>query len=200
MGTRDPRVDAYTAKSADFARPILRHLRAVVHAGCPDVTETIKWGHPHFEHGGMLCGMAAFKAHCAFGFWKHTLVVGGDGEKSREAMGSFGCLRRVADLPSRSTLIRYVKKAAKLNEAGVKVVRQKTGPKKPVRTPKELLAALSKNAAARAGFEAMSPSHKKEYAEWIAEAKGDDTRARRLATTLDWLAEGKSRNWKYVKK
>lgn len=200
MGTRDPRVDAYIGKAAEFARPILRHLREVVHATCPDAVETIKWGHPQFEYKGPFCGMASFKAHAAFGFWKHTLVVpDGDG-KAKEAYGTFGRLTAVSDLPSKAVLARFVRKAMDLNDRGVKVVRSKTGPKAPVRTPAALTAALAKDAKARATWEAFSPSHRREYAAWIAEAKGADTRQRRLDTTLEWLAEGKSRNWKYEKR
>ena len=197
MVTKDPRVDAYVEQAADFAKPILRHLRATVHAACPDVVETIKWGHPQFEYKGPFCGMAAFKAHAVFGFWKHALVVTDDDGRSKEAMGGFGRLTSVADLPSKAALARYLKKAIALNDQGIKVPRTKTGPRKPVRTPKELTAALATNAKARATWEAFSPSHRREYAAWIAEAKGADTRQRRLDTTLAWLAEGKKRNWKY---
>lgn len=196
MGTRDPRVDAYVEEAADFARPILRHLREIVHAACPEAVETIKWGHPQFEYKGPFCGMAAFKAHAAFGFWKQSLVVP-DEEKAKEAFGSFGRLTAVGDLPSKPVLVRYLKKAMDLNEKGIKAVRRKTGPKPPVRTPKELTAALAKDAKARATWDGFSPSHRREYAEWIAEAKGADTKQRRLETTMTWLREGKSRNWKY---
>ncbi len=196
MGTRDPRVDAYVEEAAEFARPILRHLREIVHAACPEAVETIKWGHPQFEYKGPFCGMAAFKAHAAFGFWKQSLVVP-DEEKAKEAFGSFGRLTAVGDLPSKPVLVRYLKKAMDLNEKGIKAVRRKTGPKPPVRTPKELTAALAKDAKARATWDGFSPSHRREYAEWIAEAKGADTKQRRLETTMTWLREGKSRNWKY---
>jgi uncharacterized protein YdeI (YjbR/CyaY-like superfamily) len=200
MVTRDPRIDAYIEKAQPFARPILKRLRAVVHKACPDVVETLKWSHPSFEYEGMLCGLASFKQHCAFGFWKHELVVDAHDDKSREAMGSFGCLKSVDDLPSSAELTRYIKKAMKLNEDGVKVVRAKTTKnKKPVTMPPALKAALAKNKKAKATFDAFSPSHKKEYMEWIGEAKGEDTRARRLAQAIEWMAEGKSRHWKYAK-
>ncbi len=198
MGTRDPRIDAYIAKAADFARPILTHLREVVHAGCPDVVETFKWGHPSFEHRGLLAGMAAFKKHATFGFWKHALVVEGD-TRADEAMGSFGRLTALSDLPSKATLVRLVKKAKRLNDEGVKPVRAKSAPKKPIPMHPDLRAALAKKKKALAAFEAFSPSHQREYLEWIAEAKGDDTRKRRIATTIEWLSEGKARNWKYEK-
>jgi uncharacterized protein YdeI (YjbR/CyaY-like superfamily) len=200
MVTKDPRVDAYIAKSAEFARPILKELRALVHEACPDVVETLKWSAPSFEYKGMMCGFAAFKAHAMFGFWKHELVVDAHDFKSKEAMGSFGRITSMDDLPSKALLKRYVKKAMKLNEDGVKVVRQKTTKdKKPVTMPKELAAGLARNKKAKATFEAFSPSHRREYMEWIGEAKGEDTRARRLEQALAWMAEGKPRNWKYMK-
>lgn len=200
MPRTDPRVDAYLARAADFARPILRHLRAVVHAACPDAEETIKWGFPHFLHRGMLCGMAAFKSHCAFGFWLEETLRGAGTGKEDEAMGQFGCLRSVADLPSDATLRKLIRRAMELNERGVKrtVARpKKPRPEPPV--PADLAAGLKKDAAARRTFEGFSPSHRREYLEWIAEAKRPETRARRLATTLEWLAAGKARNWKYEK-
>lgn len=195
MATRDPRVDAYIAQSADFARPILLHLRKLVHAACPEVSETIKWGVPHFDHKGMMCGMASFKGHCTFGFWKGSLVLGGNAE--RTAMGHFGRIASLDDLPADRTLIAYVKKAAALNDSGVKVARAARVPKKPARTPADLAARLGKNAAARKTFAALSPSHKREYIEWISEAKTDATREKRLTRTMAWLSEGKTRNWKY---
>lgn len=192
MPTKDPRIDAYIGKAAAFARPILRHLRAVVHAGCPDVVETIKWGSPHFEHRGMLCGMAAFKAHCAFGFWNRALDIPDQGG----AMGQFGCIAAVADLPKKTVLVGYVREAARLNEEGKKV-----GPirkaKTPLPVPKALTAALRKKAGATAKFNAFNPSQKREYSEWFLEAKSDATRAQRLATAVAWIAEGKTRMWKY---
>jgi uncharacterized protein YdeI (YjbR/CyaY-like superfamily) len=198
MRTRDPRFDAYIAKSAPFARPILRHLREVVHAACPDVVETLKWSSPSFEYEGILCGMAAFKEHCVFGFWKHELVVGDDA-RAREAMGSFGRLTKLADLPSKAVLVRYVKRAMQLNEAGVNIVRAKSRPKSSARMHPAFEAALAKSKKALATFEAFSPSHRREYLEWIAEAKAADTRQRRIATAIEWLAQGKPRNWKYMK-
>lgn len=200
MGTRDPRVDAYIAKSADFARPILERLRDVVHGACPDVAEEIKWGHPSFAWKGMLCGMAAFKAHCAFGFWKHRLVVGKDDARATSAMGDFGRLTSVSMLPSRTALTRLVRKAMDLNERGVKAPRDKTAPKKPLRTPRELAARLAEAPSAQATFDAFSPSHRREYIEWIAQAKRPETKQRRLDTTIQWLSEGKTHNWRYEKR
>ena len=200
MATRDPRIDAYIAKSADFARPILEHLRAVVHAACPDVEETMKWSFPHFQYKGMLCHMASFKEHCAFGFWKGSLIVGkGDGE-AEKAMGQFGRITKLSDLPSKKVLTGYIKEAMKLNEAGVKSPsRSKPKAPKPAPVvPDDLAAALAKNPAAHATFETFSPSHRREYIEWITEAKTPATRSRRLETAIEWMAEGKPRNWKYM--
>ena len=199
MGTRDARIDAYIAKAAEFARPILRHVRALVHDACPEVGETLKWGMPSFEYKGLLCGMAAFREHATFGFWKHDLLVKDDA-KAREAMGSFGRLRSVGDLPPKRTLAGYVRRAMKLNDDGVKAPRAKTRPKKPIPVHADFRAALAKNAKARAAFEAFPPSHKREYLEWIAEAKRDETRVRRVSQAVAWMAEGKPRNWKYMRR
>lgn len=198
MGQHDPRVDAYIEKRAEFARPILERLRELVHATCPDVEETIKWGMPSFEYHGILCGMAAFKQHAVFGFWKHELVIGDD-EKWREAMGSFGCLRSVRELPTRAQFARWMKKAMQLNVDGVKAPQRKHARKAPARLHPAFRAALAKSSKARASFAALAPSHRREYVEWIAEAKRDETRARRIATAVQWLAQGKRRNWKYEK-
>ena len=198
MGTRDKRVDAYIAKSADFAKPILTHLRAVVHEGCPEVEETIKWGMPSFTYHGILCGMAAFKAHCAFGFWRGTLIVGKDAAKTQEAMGQFGCLETVKDLPSKRVLLGYIKEAMRLNEQGIKAPAKRKLKKKALPTPADLAAGLKKSAKARVAWAEFSPSAQREYIEWITEAKRAETRAERLKTTLKWVAEGKQRNWKYM--
>ena len=200
MGKKDPRIDTYIEKAQPFARPILKRIRKAVHAGCPDVVETLKWSVPAFEHRGILCGMAAFKAHCTLGFWKGPLLgIGGYGEAS-DAMGQFGRMTSVEDLPDEKTLVDLVKRAAALNEQGVKVERPPR-PKtpRPLDVPDDFLAALKKNRRALATFEGFSPSHKREYDEWINEAKQDATRQRRIATALEWLAEGKERNWKYVR-
>lgn len=199
MGTRDPRIDAYIEKSADFAKPILRHIREVVHSAVPEVEETLKWSMPAFMHHGILCGMAAFKQHCAFNLWKGSLIVGSAGD--REAMGQFGRITSVSDLPPRKVLAGYIRQAAALNEAGVKTPKvrkpgldRKTIPTTP---PPDLAAALKRDAKARATFEGFSPSHRREYIEWIVEAKRDETRQRRLSQALEMLADGKTRNWKY---
>jgi uncharacterized protein YdeI (YjbR/CyaY-like superfamily) len=200
MGKRDRRVDAYVAKSADFARPILTHLRAVVHEACPDIEETIKWGFPFFERqGALFCYMASFKQHAAFGFRRGALVLG-KGKATARAMGQFGRITSVADLPPRRMLVGYVKKAAALNQAGLKQARKpKRAVKKAVAAPADLLAALKKNAKARKSFAAFSPSHRRAYVEWIVGAKREETRRRRIATAIEWLAEGKSQTWRYEK-
>jgi uncharacterized protein YdeI (YjbR/CyaY-like superfamily) len=197
MPTRDPRVDALIEKAAPFARPILREVRKRVHASCPQVVETVKWKHTSFEYHGILCGVAAFKQHCAFGFWKHDLVVGTDHD-ALDAMGSFGRITKVSDLPPKAAFSAMMKKAMRLNEKGVKSVRPKHRPR-PVTLHEDFKAALARNKAARATFDAFPPSQKREYTEWIQDAKQDDTRARRVSQAVEWLAEGKRRNWKYMK-
>jgi len=199
MGKRDPRVDAYIAKSCDFAKPILAHIRDTVHGACPDVEEAMKWSNPAFIYKGILCGMAAFKQHAVFGFWKNSLVFG-DSTKSANPMEQFGRLTKISDLPPARTLSAYVRKAARLNEEGVKVARKPKAAPKPIRVPADLAAALKKNKKAVAAFGSFSPSHKREYIEWMTDAKSDETRARRLAQAVEWIAEGKSRNWKYERK
>ena len=196
MPARNPRVDAYIKGCAPFARPILTRLREVVHTTCPEVEEQIKWRSVSFEYKGMMCGMAAFKQHAVFGFWKHSLVVG-DADEARGAMGSFGSLKTVADLPSDKALAGYIRKAMKLNDEGIKAPRNKTRPKKAVPVHPEFQAALGRNAKARATLMGFSPSARAEYVEWIADAKADATRARRIEQAVEWLAEGKRRHWKY---
>ena len=197
MPKRDARVDAYIAKSAGFARPVLEHLRETVHAACPDVEETIRWGFPHFDAGGMLCSMASFKAHCAFGFWKGAHHFG-ESAKGREAMGQFGRIASISDLPPKRELVRLVRAARKLNEEGAVVPKSRPGtPKPPVEEPHDLADALGKDAKARATFDGLPPSHRRDYVHWIVEAKRDETRRRRVAQAIERLAEGKSRNWKY---
>ncbi len=199
MGTRDARVDAYIAQSAEFARPILAHLREVVHAACPEVEETMKWSRPHFDYKGMFCGMAAFKEHCAFGFWKHSLVVEKGGDGVEKGMGQFGRITRLADLPSKKVLTGYIKLAKQLNDEEVKSpTRSKPKAPRELVVPDDLAKALAGNTAARATFEKFSPSNKREYVDWLTEAKTETTRTRRLATAVEWLAEGKPRNWKYM--
>jgi hypothetical protein len=198
VGTRDKRFDAYIKKAAPFAQPILTNLREQVHAACPDVVETIKWGHLSFDYKGILCGMAAFKQHATFGFWKHDLVVGAD-TRSKEAMGSFGRITSEKELPPARQLAAWVKKAMELNDAGITAPRVKTRTKKPIAMHPDFAKALARDKKAKQHFDDFSPSHQREYMEWIGDAKQDATRERRIATALEWLAEGKARNWKYEK-
>jgi len=195
MPKTDPRVDAYIDAAPDFAQPVLAHLRALVHRACPDVEETLKWRMPTFMYHGILCGMAAFKQHVSFGFWKHSLVIGEGIE--RDGMGSFGKVAKVSELPAKSELVAYVKRAMQLNESGAKVQRMPRQ-RAPLPVPADLMAALKKNRKAAAAFDAFSPSCQREYIEWITEAKREETRNKRLAQAVEWMAEGKVRNWKYL--
>ncbi|RAO77458.1 YdeI/OmpD-associated family protein [Dyella jiangningensis] len=195
MASHDPRIDAYIAKAAPFAQPILEHLRKVVHDACPDVEEGQKWSMPFFSYkGSLLCNMAAFKQHCSFGFWQHKDVVGEAGD----GMGQFGKITTLKDLPAKKALVAYVKKAMSLIDGGVKPKRTATA-KPPAVVPDDLAAALAqrKHGASRRVFEGFPPGAQREYIDWINEARTDATRQKRLATTLEWLAEGKRRNWKY---
>ena len=196
MPTLDPRVDAYIDKSADFAKPILTHVRQLIHEVCPDVKETLKWSMPAFEYKGILCGLAAFKEHATFGFWKHSLMGLGDRAEAT-AMGSFGKLQSLKDLPSDAKVKKLIKEAMRLNDEGIKIEKKVPKEKKELVVPAILLEALAKNAKAAETFDRLSYSHKKEYVQWISEAKTDATRDKRLATTIEWLTEGKARNWKY---
>jgi len=200
---KDKRVDAYMAKSADFAMPILEHFRSIVHKACPDVQETIKWGMPHFDYKGIMCSMAAFKQHCAFSFWKAALMKDPSlmaNAKSESAMGHLGKISSVKDLPGDKILIGYIKEAMKLNEEGVKVEKKPLVKRAAIKVPDYFKKALAQNKAATQAFDAFSASHKREYLEWITEAKTEATRTKRVEQTIEWLAEGKPRNWKYVKK
>jgi uncharacterized protein YdeI (YjbR/CyaY-like superfamily) len=203
MAVTEPRVDAYIEKSADFAQPILARIRSIIHKHCPEVEEKIKWSSPHFDYrGAPLCHMAAFKQHCGFGFWKASLIHGLKDmviPEEEQAMGSLGKITSVQDLPDEKILAGYIHEAMLLNEKGITLKAAKVSDKKELVVPKELEEALKANMPARETFERFSYSHKKEYAEWIAGAKTEATRQRRLETALEWLAEGKSRDWKYKK-
>jgi uncharacterized protein YdeI (YjbR/CyaY-like superfamily) len=200
MSTRDARVDRYIEKSAEFAKPILNHIRELVHSVCPDVEETVKWGFPHFMYKGILCSMASFKQHCAVGFWKGALVFQAiPGVKKREnaAMGHLGRITTIADLPDRRTLTRCIIEAVHLNETGTKLPPKPKPPRKELVVPDDLAAGLKKNKKALATFAGFTYSHRKEYIQWITAAKTEATRAKRLKTALDWMVDGKSRHWKY---
>lgn len=194
--SRDPRIDAYIARQADFARPILEHLRRIVHEAAPEVEETIKWSMPHFTYRGRLfAGMAAFKAHATFGLWQASAVLGETGSE-REAMGQFGRLTSLDDLPPERELVEIVRRAAAEAEKGPKP-RPKKAPKPELETPAELERALDSNPSARATFESFAPSARRDYVEWVIEAKRPETRAKRIAQAVEWMAEGKKRHWKY---
>ena len=192
MATTDPRVDAYIENAADFAKPILKEIRARVHEACPDCEETMKWSTPAFDYKGPMCGMAAFKAHCMLGFWRAPLVVGGVDPHNR-----YRQIKSIADLPAEKEMAALIRKAMSLNDEGVVVERAPRAKKAPARLPADLVAALQKNKKARTAFDAFSPSHKREYIEWITEAKREETRLKRVQTAVQWIAEGKARNWKY---
>lgn len=205
MAATDARINAYIANSAEFAKPILVHLRKLVHKACPGVEETIKWSRPFFEYNGsILCNISAFNHHCTLGFWNAPLLKDPAGVlrlKDKNAMGHFDRITTLKDLPSDKILMAYIKEAAVLNEQGVKMpARSAKQPKPALPVPAALTAALKKNKKALAVFEGFAPSHRREYVEWITEAKTDATRSKRIATTLEWLTEGKSRNWSYHKK
>lgn len=194
----DRRVDDYIERQAEFAKPILHHLREAVHSACPEAEETLKWGMPAFTYkGDILASMAAFKAHATFGLWRGSLILGED-EKQRTAMGQFGRLTSIADLPGPATLAELIRKAMTLTEQGVKPIRNKTA-KADIPTPEDLEAALKQNPSALTTFTNFAPSCRREYVEWVTEAKRPDTRAKRIADAVVWMAEGKRRNWKYEK-
>jgi hypothetical protein len=195
MPILDPRIDAYIAASPAFAQPILTHLRDVIHAACPEVEETIKWSRPHFQYKGMLCQMSAFTAHCALGFWKGAVLFPDSAEK--EAMGQFGRITAIKDLPSKKELSAIVKRAIKLNDEAVKPP-ARAAPQA-LSVPEDFARALGANQAALKAFDAGSASFKREYVSWIVEAKTEATRLRRMEQAIAWLAEGKARNWKYEK-
>lgn len=204
MPKKDPRLDLYISKSAGFAKPILMHLRELVHVACPDVEETIKWSFASFDYKGPMCSMAAFKQHCAFGFWKASLMKDKTLTKnadSESAMGHYGKITSLKDLPSDKKIIAHIKEAMKLNDKGIKLPPKKvTKEKKEPVIPDYFLKQLKKSKKALTTFQAFSPSHKREYVEWITEAKTEETRYRRIETAIEWMSEGKSRNWKYIKK
>jgi uncharacterized protein YdeI (YjbR/CyaY-like superfamily) len=202
----NPKVDVYVAKAQPFAQPILNHLRELMHKSCPEVEETIKWSRPFFEYRGAILGnMSAFKEHCSFGFWGQEI-----GEVLREAkvlredgMGSLGRITNVKDLPPDKLMLGWIRQATQFVDTGQytspiaarhKVVK---APKPAPEAPSEFTTALKKNKKAAAVFEGFSPSCKREYVEWIADAKRAETREKRIATAVEWIAEGKQRNWKY---
>jgi hypothetical protein len=201
---RSQKVDAYIAKSAPWAQPILRRIRSLIHKGCPQVEEVIKWGVPHFDYKGPIAGVAAFKQHVSFGFWKATLMRDPKKLFNDHRGASFAGIRMtsVDDLPDNETFVAYAREAVALNEQGKKLPRINAGkiPRSLTTPPPDFRAAMSRNKKAVAHFQAFSPSAKKEYVEWIKEAKQDATRASRIKTAVQWISEGKKRNWKYMPK
>jgi uncharacterized protein YdeI (YjbR/CyaY-like superfamily) len=198
MAKKNPRVDAYIAESADFAKPILKHFRKLVHEAAPQIEEELKWSMPAFVYKGIVCGMAAFKNHAAIHFWKGDLMFDGDASRREQAMGDFGRLTSVEQLPANQVMIRYIKKAVELNEKGVKKPAREKNSASKLMVPEDLQRALKKNKKARDAFDKFSYSHRKEYIEWITGAKREETRAKRVATAIEWMSEGKPQNWKYM--
>jgi uncharacterized protein YdeI (YjbR/CyaY-like superfamily) len=199
---KDKRIDAYIAQSAGFAKPILNHLRKVVHSACPDVEETLKWGMPSFMYRGkILCGIAAFKQHAAFWFWRGTRLDDPEGYlgKTGSAMGNFGRITSLAGLPPRRVIAGFIKQAMRLNGAITPSTPANKKSKPAPRTPADLLKAIRANRTSVTTFTSLTPGHKREYIEWIADAKRPETRARRIATAVRWLADGKKHNWKYAR-
>jgi len=203
MAKKDPRIDAYINRAAGFAKPVLTHFRELMHKTCPDVEEKWKWSFPYFDYkGGPLAHMAAFKAHCAIGFWKASLMK--DAEKlvatakKESAMGHLGRITSVKDLPKDSVIVKYIREGMRLNEAGIKLS-PKTITTRELQVPDYFLKALAKNKKSLKTFESFSNSNKKEYVSWVTDARTEETRDKRLATAIEWMSEGKTRNWKYIK-
>ena len=198
MGQRDKRIDAYIAKAGAFAQPMMSALREMVHETCPDVVETVKWSRPGFDYNGLLCGMDAFKAHMSFRFWLHAELV--KHATDAKTLDQLNRMESVTDLPSRSKIVTCIKHAMALNDAGVKLTRRVSKVPKAVVVPEELAAALAKKPKAQKAFDAMSPSCRREYSEWVAGAKRDETKATRVEKAIAQVLEGKSLNWKYERK
>lgn len=204
MAKKDKRIDAYINAAAPFAKPILRHLRKLIHQGCPEVEETIKWSMPFFDYQGPLINLAAFKEHCGFGFWKAGLMEDTHGylkpiaNKGGESMGNLGRITSLNDLPPDTIILGYIKQAMRLNEECIKNPPRKSVKRKSMEAPDYLLAAIRKNKKAWATYENFSPSRQRDYVEWITEAKTEATRDKRLTEAIAWMAEGKPRNWKYM--
>jgi uncharacterized protein YdeI (YjbR/CyaY-like superfamily) len=201
MGQHDERIDAYIAKSADFAKPILIHIREVVHKASPLINETVKWGMPFFDYKGPICMMAAFKQHCGFGFWKASRLNDPDkllqGSDAEAAAGSFGRIASLNDLPSDEALIGFIHQMIAMNESGVKEPKKPSTPKAEFPMPADFDKLLKADLVTMGNYEKFSPSCKRKYLEWFADAKSDATREKRMQQALEWIGEGKTRNWKY---
>ncbi|HEX4682397.1 MAG TPA: YdeI/OmpD-associated family protein [Gemmatimonadaceae bacterium] len=194
MGKQDKRIDAYIAKAPDYAKPILTRLRDVVHDACPECEETVKWGHPTFTYNGILCGMIAFKASALLHFWKGQLLEV-DGRKASDV---FVKVADVKELPPKKTMVAFIRKAMALNDEGTPLPKRPVKPKTELVMPDDFLTAVQKNKRALAVYDKFSPSNKREYIEWIVDAKREETREKRIAQAVEWMAEGKPRNWKYM--
>ncbi|MCX7875159.1 MAG: YdeI/OmpD-associated family protein [Melioribacteraceae bacterium] len=202
MSNKDPRIDKFIANANDFAKPILEHFRELVHKTHPEISETLKWGMPAFEYKGTICMMAAFKNHCAIIFPKAELMKDKsliENAKSEEAMGHLRKITSLKDLPSDKKLKSYIKESIRLNETGIKVPSKKKVEKKEIVIPDYFIKELKKNKKAFQIFNDFSFSHQKEYIDWITDAKKEETRNKRIKTAIEWISEGKSRNWKYEK-
>jgi len=204
MKNTDPRVDAYIEKAATFAKPILKHIRKLAHKACPELSETIKWGHPHFEYHGVICGMASFMSHSAF-FFRRPDLIKGLKENSKtgdeKAMGQFGHLKSLKDLPADSKLLEWMREAAKLNAADVpEKIKKKIVKKKILKAPDYFSKSINTNKKAAEKFKLFTDAQRNEYIEWVSEAKTETTRNSRMKTMLEWVKEGKPRNWKYMEK
>jgi len=202
MKNASPEVDAYIDRSPEYSRAILERVRKSFHRACPEIEETIKWGCPHFEYRGIVGSMAAFKKYVSFGFRQGKLLE--DPQKLFTVMGKTAMSYRdvvdASELPADRVLVAYIRRAVALNEKRIKAPAPKRKRKPDLEVPAWFIRALKQNKKALATFEAFSASHKREYVEWLTEAKREATRRKRLATTLQWLAEGKPRNWKYLQK
>lgn len=206
MEQYDPRFDEYIGKKAAFAQPILKHLRELMHSVSPQITETMKWGHPFFEYKGILANMGGFKEHCVFGFWSSSALNDPNGiikhGDEKGAAGNFGRITKLSDLPDDAILKDFILQAIAIKDAGPgtkpekKLARPKA-PKAPIEMPDYFAAALQTNQKALERFQDFSPSNKREYLDWIIDAKTEATRQKRIETALEWMSEGKSRNWKY---
>ena len=202
MPTPDPRIDAYVAQAEPFAQPILKHLRTLVHQSVPGLEETIRWRLPTFLHNGQqLCNIGSFKAHCSLVVAPRTMepILTADGHTGESGMGQFGKITALQDLPSNAQLKRYFQLAAQHISAPPVAKKATVSDKTKIATPPDLTAALKlkQHAKSATTWQSLTPGKQRDYNEWITDAKRDETRARRLATTLEWLAEGKARHWKY---
>lgn len=200
MPVTDERIDERIAKAPVFAQPVMRHLRDLVHRACPEAEETIKWGMPFFLYRGkMLCSIGLFQKHCSFGFFGReiTEAMRLAGMPVDDAAGSMGRITSLTGLPKDVQMLSWIRQAASLVDVPAKKKVLGKPPKPEAKVPEELLAALKTRKGAQAVFDGFSPSCRREYAEWIAEAKRPETRANRVAQAVEWMAEGKTRNWKY---